>query len=196
MMRTSSVILDLDGVIRHFDPDHRPGVERRHGLPDGVLAATAWQPHLTQPAITGAMTRAEWIGAIGREVGSVAAVEEWLGHRGHVDTAMVGLVAELRRNDVVVSVLTNGTDTVPDELTHHGLGDAFDHVFNSWSLRRAKLDPAVFVHVCDIVGVDPSATFFTDDRQDNVDGARQAGLRAERFVGIERLRRQLEQLGL
>ena len=43
-MAIEAIVLDLDGVIRHFDPDHPTRVERQHGLPPGSLVTAAFAP--------------------------------------------------------------------------------------------------------------------------------------------------------
>ncbi|MGI9601914.1 MAG: HAD family hydrolase [Acidimicrobiales bacterium] len=195
-MAIRTVVFDLDGVIRHFDPTHRPGVEQRHDLEAGSLDRAAWDPAVSVALVTGRLTRAEWVAGIGDEVGSRAAADEWLAHRGSVDSEMMALVDELRAVDLPVSVLTNGTDTVHDELDHHGIADRFDRVFNSWDLGMAKPDPAVFGHVCRELAVEPAAVFFTDDTAANVAGALDVGLHARVFVDPPTLRRDLAEAGL
>ena len=195
-MVVRAVVFDLDGVIRHFDPSHRPAVERRHGLTAGSLEEAAWQPHLSRPVTTGAMTRAQWVSAVGEAVGSHAAAREWLGHAGSVDREMLDVVDEIRAAGLSVSVLTNGTDTVPAELEHHGIAQRFDRVFNSWDLGLAKPDPGVYLRVCGALDVDPTHTFFADDREANVEGARHAGLQACLFVSIDDLRVRLDSVGV
>ncbi|MDH4170916.1 MAG: HAD hydrolase-like protein [Acidimicrobiia bacterium] len=193
-MSIDAIVLDLDGVIRHFDPGHRPSVEERHGLRLGILAEAAWDPKLNRPAITGKITRAQWVAAVGAAVGSPRAAEEWLGHPGSVDHGMVALVVELRSRGLSVSVLTNGTDTVPDELAHHGIAELFDRVFNSWELGAAKPAHRVYRRVCLALDTEPQRVFFTDDRELNVVGAREVGLQAHLFDGIEGLRARLSDL--
>ena len=189
MYRT--LLLDLDGVIRHFDPHHCPAVEVRHGLAPGSLAEAAWRPELAGALVTGRMRRAEWVAAVGREVGVPAAAEEWLSHSGHVDAAMVALIDELRGDGVAVHVLTNGTDTVPAELIEHGIAERVDRVFNSWDLGVAKPDPEIYRRVCAALDVAPSEVFFADDTEANVIGAAAVGLRAHHFRSVSALRTEL-----
>jgi putative hydrolase of the HAD superfamily len=57
-------------------------------------------------------------------------------------------------------------------------------VFNTAELGIAKPDPAVFVLVCEQLGVDPTATLFVDDLQENIEGAGLAGLHAHQHVSV------------
>ena len=55
---------------------------------------------------------------------------------------------------------------------------AFDQVFVSSDLGLRKPERAAFDIVTETIGVDPSAILFFDDTLENVEGARDAGLRA------------------
>jgi putative hydrolase of the HAD superfamily len=48
----------------------------------------------------------------------------------------------------------------------------------------------------DILGTPPERILFIDDRQENVDGAAQAGISAIRFEGEKVLREQLKGMGV
>ncbi len=151
----TTVLLDLDGVIRHFDPGHVADVERRHELPSGALTAAGFRPELLELVVTGRITRAAWVARVGVRVGSSAAAEEWLAERGRIDWELLALVDDLRDAGVTVAVLTNGTDTIPQELAELGVSNRFDAVFNSAEIGFAKPDRRAFEHVCARLGVPP-----------------------------------------
>ena len=188
------VLLDLDGVIRHFDPDDLPEVERAHGLVSGSLMAAAFEVDLLHRVITGEISRASWVELTGERVGSAAAAVDWLARRPTVDDEMLAIIDQLRARGVVVAVLTNGTDTIRQELADHGIAERFDAVFNSAEIGLAKPDPAVFAHVCRSLDVDPSAAFFTDDSTSKLTGAIEIGIDARLFEGIDTFRAHLAEL--
>lgn len=70
--RPTALLLDLDGVLRRFDPAVGADVEQRYGLPKGALLDTALRWPLLQPAITGRITHAQWLEAIAVELAGVA----------------------------------------------------------------------------------------------------------------------------
>lgn len=193
-MTILTVLFDLDGVIRHFDPAHLAGVEERHGLEPGQLMAAAFAPELLQPAITGKITRSEWIEQMGAQVGSLAAAVEWTSNRGTVDPAMLTLTDELRANGVPVAVLTNGTDNFPGEMIDLGIDDRFDAVFTTAHIGFAKPDVRAFSFVCDALEVDPATVFFTDDSPSKLAGAIELGMQAEVFTDVASLRLSLQDL--
>ncbi len=83
------LLLDLDGVLRIWDPDLTGAVELAHGLPAGTLSVAAFAPHRLQPALTGAVDDEAWrdsvAEAIAAEHGEAAhaAVARMDGAHGH-----------------------------------------------------------------------------------------------------------------
>jgi putative hydrolase of the HAD superfamily len=194
VMGIEAIVLDLDGVIRHFDPKHPGQVEARHGLDPGILWAAAFARERVMPLVTGQITRAEWTEQVGVAVGNPAAAAEWLARPGVVDEEIMTLVDDLRADGHPVSILTNGTDTVPAELAEAGIRDRFDHLFNTAEIGVAKPDPAIFHHVCRQLVVDPGSVFFADDSPGHVEAAVGVGLLAHHFVDAATMRAELDRL--
>jgi FMN phosphatase YigB (HAD superfamily) len=69
-------------------------------------------------------------------------------------------------------------------------------VICSCDIGLRKPDPQAFLHVASRIGVKPSRAVFFDDLEDNVAGARAAGLHAFRSVCAADIRNALEQLGI
>ena len=193
-MAIDAIVLDLDGVIRHFDPDHPTEVEHRHGLAPGSLVGAAFAPERIQPLVTGRIRRAQWVEQVGVAVGRPEAAREWLARPGRIDTAVLAIVDELRAEGYPVAILTNGTDTVPAELEAAGIRDRFDHLFNTADIGVAKPEPAAFEHACRSLATDPGSVFFADDSAGHVAGARSVGLVARLFTGADGLRDDLDRL--
>jgi len=74
--------------------------------------------------------------------------------------------------------------------------DLFDHRFLSHEIGLVKPDRAIFDHVLAELGVAPSRVLFLDDNLPNVDGARAAGLQAERVRGVHEVALALGRHGL
>jgi len=192
----TTVLLDLDGVVRHFDPEHVPAVEARHGLEPGTLRGAGFTPEVIEPVVTGKVSRPRWVRQVGDMVGNHAAAAEWLGHRGYVDAAMIALVDELRTRGTVVAILTNGTDSIPEEMQELGLVDHFDAIFNTAEIGFAKPDIRAFQAVCDGLGVEAASVFFTDDTASKLMGAVELGMTARHFRSIDKLKAELAEFGL
>jgi putative hydrolase of the HAD superfamily len=190
------VLFDLDGVIRHFDHAELDAVERAHGLAPGAVLAAAFEPDRLARVTTGRISRAAWVAEVGESVGAPDAAATWASAVGTPDLAVLELVDELRAATVGTAILTNGTDTIPEELRRLGIGDRFDHVFNSAVLGVAKPDPEAFRLVLAYLGLAGPDVLFTDDSAEKLAGAVTLGIAVHHFVGADALRRELATRGL
>lgn len=191
-----AVVFDLDGVIRHFDPEATADIERRHALALGTLLDAAFADPGLSDVTTGRITREVWINGIGESVGAPDAAIEWGGWPPQVDRQMLALCDELRANGLTVAVLTNGTDTIPAEVAEQGIACRVDHVFNTAEIGHAKPDPRAFRHVLDALGLPGEAVFFTDDSPSKLAGAVEVGMATHAFVGRDDLRQELGARGI
>jgi len=189
--RASALLVDLDGTLRHWDPEIEHGIELTHGLKPGALKATAMDWSRLMPAIIGEITHAEWVGVVatdladetGDPAGARAAVEEWQSYRGEVDLALLALIREARESGVRVGLATNATDQLQPDLDLLGLAAEFDAVVNSSVLRIPKPAPEYFGAACLALRTRPDHVLFVDDSDRFIRGARAAGLSAHRWTG-------------
>jgi putative hydrolase of the HAD superfamily len=63
----------------------------------------------------------------------------------------------------------------------------FHRVFNSFDLGKGKRDPSIFEDVAEALGLEPEQVLFIDDLPDNVERARERGLKAWLCRGEEAL---------
>ena len=66
----------------------------------------------------------------------------------------------------------------------------------SHDLGLLKPDMAIYREAARLAGVELQQCFFTDDRQDNVDGANAVGMDALRFESAEQIRAELARRGV
>jgi HAD superfamily hydrolase (TIGR01509 family) len=59
-----------------------------------------------------------------------------------------------------------------------------------------KPEPAIYRRALDILGSPPERVLFIDDREENIAGARNAGMRAIQFKGAAPLRQDLIECGI
>jgi len=191
-----AVVFDLDGVVRHWDPDVNGSIERRHGLAPGAIIDAAFAPDLGPAAVTGALDYATWATRIGERLGCPEAVAEWGEFRGHVDPDAVALVEAVRATGRTVGLLSNATTRLAEDLEVLGIADRFDHVFNTAELGVAKPDHEVYRRVVDTLGLPPERIVFTDDTPDWAHAATEVGLVGLPFTGVHALREELTRLGV
>jgi putative hydrolase of the HAD superfamily len=110
-------------------------------------------------------------------------------------TDMFSLVARLRKNGYRTALLSNAE--VPamqffDELRY----DMFDVAVFSCAEGMIKPDRKIYEITVARLGCQPGQAVFMDDRQENINGAKEAGLNAILFKNIEQLKTDLHQLGV
>lgn len=111
----------------------------------------------------------------------------------HLDTRVAGLIQELRRRHVV-ACLTNTEVEVGRLNRERGLFGLFDRAFLSTELGLHKPDRAIFERVLAELGCAPSEAVFTDDKPENVAGARAAGMHAIHYRDFDGFSADLAQL--
>jgi putative hydrolase of the HAD superfamily len=178
-----ALLIDLDGVVRRWDPAVPAAVEQRYGLTPGTLLATAMHPDRVRPAVLGQVSHADWMSGVGATLGVPEAVAELETYRGEVDPDVLGFVRKVRTGGVPVGLAGNATDRLDADLATLGLTGEFDAVLNSSALGVAKPDPEYFTRACASLGVPPRDCLVVDDSARIVAGARAAGLVAHRWTG-------------
>lgn len=81
-------------------------------------------------------------------------------------------------------------------FSRYNLREVFDAAFSSCYLGLRKPQPAIYRRALDILGKPAERILFIDDRQENAAAAAAAGIKAIRFDGADKLRRDLETLGV
>jgi putative hydrolase of the HAD superfamily len=191
-----ALVLDLDGVVRHFDAGFEEELCRRHGLAPGAIAAAAYAPELLGPVITGRTTKEEWITAVGEALGLPEAAAAWGDSPATVDDAVLAVVDEVRATGRPVAILTNGTTTIDEELAALDVAHRFDHVFNSAVIGHAKPAVRAFRHVLDALALPPDRVAFADDSPAKLAGATELGMPTLAFTDAPALRAWLADLGV
>jgi len=115
-----------------------------------------------------------------------------------LNVPIVGLVGHLYAAGLRLGVFSNTTSDHWDYcLARFGiLPSMFKIHALSCRLRAMKPEAAAYAGAAQLAGVPPEQIFFTDDRPDNVAGARAAGWDAEVFESASQLNEQLRQRGL
>jgi putative hydrolase of the HAD superfamily len=187
-----ALLCDIDGVVRHWPSMSE--LEFACGLPDGVLAATAFAEERLVPAVTGAVTDRRWragvAAALARDHGvaaAEAAVAAWSALRPRVDAEVVDLLRRTRER-MPVALVSNATSRLEEDLRDQGIDDIADFVVNSSRLGFAKPDPRVLQAAALAVGVAPERCLFVDDTAGHVTAARALGMRAVCFRAAGDLR--------
>jgi putative hydrolase of the HAD superfamily len=186
--RAQALLIDLDGVLRRWDPAPMIAVEVEYGLKPAALLETAMAWDIYRPAVAGEITDAEWMHLVASRLpiepsAAAAAVARWQEYRGEPDPDALAFVREVRAGGRKVGLATNATDRLRPDLEALGLTDEVDVVISSWEQKVHKPAPEFFARACDLIGAPPGQVLFVDDDDRVVRGARAAGLSAYRWTG-------------
>jgi putative hydrolase of the HAD superfamily len=203
MTEFDALIVDLDGVIRHWDQEHFVETAESFGLQVDELAAIAFEKELLDAGMTGALSFEEWADEIGRRIearhgcDAAAVTAAFKDLRWSVDDDVVALLREVRAaGRVKLALFSNASTRLEEDLASRDLHLEFDVVFNSARLGLAKPAPDAFRTVARLLDVPTDRCLFVDDTVPNVLGARDANMQAEVFTGVAPLRSLLERAGL
>ena len=106
------LIVDLDGVIRQWEP--LTATEARFGLPAGAVQHAAFEPSLLSDVVTGRISDERWRQTVAREISRQYALDgdsvvaAWSASCGSVDERVMDLVREAKSR-WRVALLTNAT---------------------------------------------------------------------------------------
>lgn len=110
---------------------------------------------------------------------------------------MLAWHGELKARGLKTAILSNMGDNVHARMVREfaWLAD-FDALVWSYQLGIAKPDPAIYRHVLGQLNLQPGETLFLDDKQPNIEAARNLGMKAYVFTTTGRLREDLMAQGL
>lgn len=188
-MRDTSpaLLIDLDGVLRHWHGRGVQGADERFGLPAGTVSQMAFGTATQELAVLGVLSHRDWCEDVRDQVvarfGAAAgeAVEVWQEDRGTVDQALAEELRRLRERHVV-ALLSDSTDELPNDIARFGLGDVFDEVLASYERGVVKPCPLAFRTAARDLGREPEEIVFVDDKPANVRAAASVGMRAVRWT--------------
>jgi putative hydrolase of the HAD superfamily len=107
----------------------------------------------------------------------------------------VELVRSLRRRGYRVYLFSNTSRPHAELVRRKGWDRLFDRFLSSCELRCMKPSATAFGRVLAEIGAKPSEVVFIDDKEENVEGAKDFGIRwAFRFTSLARLRRDIAPL--
>jgi len=202
-VNAEAVIFDLGGVVfdspLHFIREY----EKRHGLPENLIARVvggyggddgAWQ-RLER----GEMMLAEFCARFDDDIRSFGAnvrtahLMQGMSEKSAARPVMLAAIRKLREHGLRVGALTNNW------VTHDGydammqpLRDEF-HVFvESCKVGMRKPDPRIYQLACERIGTPPEAAVFLDDIGGNLKAAKALGMKTIKVSDPDAAIRELE----
>jgi putative hydrolase of the HAD superfamily len=196
------VLFDLDGVLARYDHATRLQVlAQRCGVPVAAIAQALFGSGLERDADLGLHDAEGQVAEFARRLGATVSVADCVDARRaamRADPPVLELARGLARR-ARIAILSNNNLLLRNHLPAicPPLFPLFEgRVFCSAQFGVAKPDPAIFRACLAALGATPAETLFIDDKRENAEGARQAGLRAHHYRDLATLRAELRLLDL
>jgi HAD superfamily hydrolase (TIGR01509 family) len=202
------VYFDLGNVLLHFS--HRQACEQmaqvasrggRHVSPDEVWSAV-FDSGLEDEFEAGRIGAAEFYERFAAAVGTRPDFEQ-LALAGseifRVNRSIVPVLGALAAARYRLGIVSNTNPLHWAHLTrgqYDWLPHMFDTVVLSYQVGALKPEPAIYQRATQMAGVPPQEIFFTDDREEHVHAARQAGWHAVPYTDTPTLVRELRRAGI
>ena len=200
-MPLSTVLVDLDGVLRTWPMDYS-ALEDRYGLPRGSIPKVAFEPGLLEQVVTGRITDHAWRCEIASRLSTAnptsratEAIKEWSRPVGEVNLKVLELIIQMRKT-CRIGLITNATNRLLQDLEALDLPEHLDFIINSSEVGFAKPSSEIFVHALAVAAARPDETVFIDDTHSNIASASAMGFRVHHYAGVEGLRTFIRAIGL
>lgn len=198
--RIKAVVFDMGGILEpSFDDVLLPALAALLGIsPERLLERRGTHSAaLSEGRMTLRDFYARIVAETGRALDPRVAVARHLAvyqeATSELDARVLDLIRGLRRNHVV-ACLTNTEVEVGRLNRERGLFGPFDLAFLSTEMSLRKPDRAIFDRALSDLGCAPSEAIFTDDKLDNVAGARTAGMHAIHYRDFDDFTSELAKL--
>lgn len=197
-----ALLIDMDGVIRHWTGGTSQFADAELGLPAGTIGAVALDPDRVRRANDGTITDEEWRAEVAAVLvdehgcDPAAVASAWARDGFTIDHEVVALVQAVRAAGALTACVSNASSRLEADLAEHGVDDAFGVVVNSSALRIMKPAPGIYEAAVEAVAAPAGDCLFVDDREENVQGALAVGMPAVRFRSAARLEATLRRVGL
>lgn len=187
------VLFDLDGVLAHYD--HAPRLQllaQRSGASVEAVSQALFESGLERDADLGLYDAQGQVEEFARRLGLAVSLDDCIAARRVATRAADDVLALAKRvaRRAQVAILTNNNLLLRDHLAAicPPLFPLFaGRVFCSAQFKLAKPDPAIFQRCLAALGATPGQALFIDDKRENADGARRAGLRAHYYRDLPTL---------
>lgn len=188
------VIFDMDEVLYDYDHQIRLGLlEKLTGRSAHEIDAAVWGgPHESWAEAGSPATPEGYLAQYAQLLGYPIDFDTWADIRRQMMRPrrdVLGLVRRLAKT-VDLALLTNNGMLLKSALpvcAPEVIGIFGEKAHVSAEFKARKPDPLVFRRICAAYGYAPGECAFVDDREDNVEGAEQAGLTGHVFTSHDRL---------
>ncbi|MBI4689932.1 MAG: HAD family phosphatase [Nitrospirae bacterium] len=190
-----AVIFDFGGVLAEEGfKEGTKAIARENGLDPDVFFRTADDLIYQTGYVLGLSDESYFWKALRERTGIIGTdreLREEILKRFVLRHAMISHVEKIISAGLITAILSDQTNWL-DEINqrtpffHH-----FDHIFNSYHLKKGKRDASLFRDVCSEMGISPDEAVFVDDNIENIKRASAERLKIIHFKNIDEFEREL-----
>lgn len=147
----TTIITDLDEVIRIFPSQRNDEYEKRLNLPKGTLLKQTFEHPDLDKVLKGEISDAEWRRKITFRIQKIAplkdlvqSIKEWSSFPGIIYHEIMNLYLKYKERGIKLVLLSNATDKLKKDLDTHSIYDKFDLIINSSEIGKIKPNPDIF----------------------------------------------------
>lgn len=112
-----------------------------------------------------------------------------------INDQLVAWTHKLKEGGRITACLSNGThEWTLDVISRHGLARLFDEIILSGDLGIVKPDSRIYLHTLQKLNIEAAETIFVDDREVNVNAAKECGINGMLFTNTARFIAEFEHL--
>ena len=199
----NTVIFDMDDVLCRYNvPARLKVLSEIAGRAPEDIHRDVWGSGFEHDADIGRYPDAdEYLAAFAAHLKFPISRAQWVDARRRSMTFFDGMmeIVEHIKATHQVAILTNNVpllrETLPDIAPR--LPELFgEHIYFSCDFGIGKPDPALFLIVAELCDAKPAKCLFTDDKLENVEGARRAGMQGIHFTDETTFRAELAKAGI
>ena len=197
-MTIRAVLFDIGGVLSQYsDLKTYLKWEERLGLPPKGLFHILYEGPVSKKATLGEATTDEVWEEVGRQCDllpdelETMKEEIWSGYEWNTELMEFILSLKPKYKTGVISNAWSGTrEGMKDTINN----DIFDEIVLSAEEGIQKPDPEIYHRALTQLGIAPGEAIFVDDRERNVEGAREVGMHAVVFTDNAQAIKEIERL--
>lgn len=197
-----ALLVDMDGVVRHWHADAAGIRDDVLGLPPGTFAEVALGDASVRRGNDGTLTHDQWRHEVADRLAEgfgcdrQAVLEAWSDDSFDIDADVVALLRDVKAQGTPLLLVSNATTRLEHDLAEAGIAELFDAVVNSSEVGVMKPEAAIYELAVERAGIDAARCLFVDDRKVNVEGALAVGMPAIRFTTRDRFEATLRRVCL
>ena len=196
-----NIVFDCGQVLVHFDPAYMVGLYVSDQKDAKLLEEVLFDRLYWDPLDAGTITDEELMEAAKKRIPEALwEVAEkiyynWIYNLPEME-GMRELIEHIKGTyGVSTYLLSNISHYFADHAHELPILGLIDHCVYSSRCGFVKPDPGIYRYLCETYGLIPEETLFIDDRADNIEGARKAGLHGYVFDGdTAKLRAHLDEI--